>query len=270
MSLKFEEARFVIAFASGVHTEKSGTFTSRIQSWQKLDFPEGTRSGRGVKAEYGAKQIFQLAIMMKLQRLGLTPDRAIKVVKQGWPAFRDGIIETMLCHYNGETHLHYFVVQLDALSDLSDPEADHMHIFVETITEGQLVEAWLDPDDDWSEEDKNAWRDHAFHIKNRLACAITIEIDSMLMLIWAALSVRKFSPDLFADEFAEWEASARKGRAAQEDEDQFHPKKYHRQSVAGHNNLREEALRDVGHVDYARAALSKLPKSSLQEHPERP
>jgi hypothetical protein len=267
MSLKFEEARFVIAFANNIRPEKSGTFTSRVQSWQKLDFPEGTRSGRGVKAEYGAKQIFQLAIMMKLQRLGLTPERAIKVVKQGWPGFRDGIIETLMCHYNGETHLHYFVVQLDAISDLSDPEADHMHIFVETITEGMMLEAWMEPDDDWSEVDKNSWRNHAFYIKNRLACAITIEIDSMLMLIWAALGVRKFSPDLFADEFAEWEASARQGRAAQEDEAQFNPTRYDRQSVAGHNSLRDKAIRDVDHIEYARAALSKLPESSLQEHP---
>lgn len=270
MPLKFEEAKFVIAFASGIHVEKSGTFTSRLQSWQKQDFPEGTRVGRGVKAEYGAKQLFQLAILMKLQRLGLTPERAIKVVKQGWPGFRDGIIETLMCHYNGETHLHYFLVQLDALSDLSEPDADHMHIFVDTVTEGMMLEAWQEPDDDWSEEDKNAWRNYAFYVKNRLACAISIEIDSMLMLIWAALSVRDFSPTLFADEFAEWEQAARKGRADQEDKAQFDPDKYHRQSVAGHNNLRDEALRDVDHVTFARDALSKLPKSSFQDHPPHP
>lgn len=270
MALKFEEARFVIAFASNIHVEKSGTFTSRLQSWQKQDFPEGTRVGRGVKAEYGAKQIFQLAIMMKLQRIGLTPERAIKVVRQGWPGFRDGIVETLLCHYNGETHLHYFMVQIDALSGLTHLDADHEHIFVDTFTEGVMVSALQQPGDDWTMAEKTEWANFSFYVKNRLAASICIEIDSLLMLIWAAMAVREISPAVFADELAQWEAERRQGPAFQEDRDRFEPTKDNmpRLSVAGLNSVTEAALRQVDHVDYAREALSKLPESSLMERPE--
>lgn len=271
MPLKFDEARFVLMFANGVAIEKHSAFTARMQAWQKMDFPAGVRGGgKGKKAEYGASQIFQLAIMLKLLRLGLTPDRATKIVTSAWPAFRDGIIETLVCHHNGEPHLHYFLVQLDALSEFSDPDAKHMHIFVDTVAEGTMRAALAEPGRDWPQEDKEAWADVSFYIKTRLATSITIEIDSMLMLIWVAMAVRKISPALFAEEFADWEADRRsRGRVQQEDEQAFvkHFSKTSVAGVAGLNGFVSEDEPGFDLVGAAQAALGLLPESSFLEDP---
>ncbi len=257
MSLNFSEASFVVAMVAGITPEKAATFQSRLKQWQKMGFPEGTRVGRGTKAEYGALQVFQLAILVKLLRVGLTPERAQKVVISAWPALRGGIVEAVLCMSNGEDHLHYYLIQLDALSDLTTPGGSaHLHIFVDVFTDREMLFAWDDADDEWSDDEKAKHEFSSFLVKNRMADSISIEIDSLIVWVWAALRAMGKGPEVFAPDFAQWVRECRK-------------ESYRHQATEGHfnNDLHNQsiALRDSSksRVEEAWAALTMVAEDDL-------
>jgi hypothetical protein len=190
---------------AGVHPERAETFRSRLKQWQKMGFPAGTRVGKGVKAEYGATQILQLVMLVKLLRIGLTPERAQNLVSLAWDRIRAGFCEALICMANAEDHLHYFLIQLDALSDLSAPEAsDHMHTFVDVFTDTEMRLAWNEADPEWSEEQAQQKDYSTFLLRNRMAVAISIEIDSLLVWVFVGLEQLNVSPEVLGEEFASW------------------------------------------------------------------
>lgn len=257
MSLSFSEAQFIVSLVAGIAPEKAGTFQSRLKQWQKMGFPEGTRVGRGTKAEYGALQIFQLVILVKLLRVGLTPERAQKLVTSAWSAFRGGIVEAVLCMANGEDHLHYYMIQLDALSDLTTPGgSDHLHTFVDVFTDREMLFAWDEPDDDWSEEEKAQHQYSSFLVKNRMAVSISIEIDSLIVWIWSALKAMGKGPAEFAPELAQWVSECRKDDYRQQANEQHFNSDLFNQSIA----QREIAM---NRVDEARDALKLVNENDL-------
>lgn len=216
MPLPYALAQFALAFVNGIAPAKAETFNSRLKQWQKMGFPDGVNVGRGVKAEYGARQVFQLLFMLKLMRVGLTPQRAQEVVRSAWPRLQDAIVETATCIANEAEHLHYCLIQLNALSELSEPPSEHMHVFADVFTSDEIADSFLsfDPDEEIDEETKLKSQMNDYYVKNRLANAISIEIDSMLILLWAAFDAAGVRQDVFAVEMLEWynERNAR-GRA---------------------------------------------------------
>ncbi|MEG8045771.1 hypothetical protein QP175_05800 [Sphingomonas aerolata] len=234
MPLTFAQAQFALAFVSQISPKRADAFEARLKQWQKMGFPEGVNVGRGVRASYGATQVHQLLFMMKLLQVGLTPERAQKVVISGWPAFKDAIVETILCRANGEDHLHYCLIQLDALSELKEDPSDHMHVFVDAFTSDEIHEAfisdqdfmeWLSDNDTVPTDATSNLRQHqylSFLTKNRLATSISIEVDSLLVLLWTGLVAIGLTPEVFSSEIADWERERRaRGRAQQETEQHF-------------------------------------------------
>ncbi|WJY17505.1 hypothetical protein QQS45_07470 [Alteriqipengyuania flavescens] len=255
MPLSFAEASFITGLIAGIDPSKGATFESRLKQWQKKGFPEGTQVGKGQRAEYGATQVFQLALMAKLLKVGLTPDRAQHVILAGWPAFKDGIVETLLCQANDADHLHYFMVQLDALSDLTSPDSDHEHVFIEILTDDEMAEAWAPSEEIESEEEGERYAYFRFLVKNRMALSITIEIDSLLLWVWAAFAAREIDPSIFADELATWESERReRGRSHQGDQEAIN-------SDLSRRSLEASNAVGVDRVEAARAALSKVKNS---------
>lgn len=227
MSLTFAQAHFALSFVSQIAPSRADAFEARLKQWQKMGFPEGINVGRGVRASYGATQVYQLLFMLKLLHVGLTPERAQRVVLAGWTSIKDAIAETVVDIANRETRLHYSLIQLDALSELKEPPADHMHVFVDTFTSEEVQDAFM------SNEEYRSWLEQAGHkaddtelrqqeyisflTKNRLATCICIEIDSLLILLWAAFGAMRVSPDVFSDEISEWVVERhRRGRAEQQ------------------------------------------------------
>ena len=257
MSLTFAQAQFVVSTVAGIASEKSETFQSRLKQWQKMGFPEGTRVGRGTKAEYGALQIFQLVILVKLLRVGMPPERAQKVVTSAWPALRGGIVEAVLCMANGADHLHYYLIQLDALSDLTTPGgSDHLHIFVDVFTDREMLLAWDEADEDWTDDEKAQHKYSSFLVKNRMADSISIEIDSLIVWVWAALKAMGKGPDIFAPDFADWVRECRQESYRHQPAEKHFNSDLHNQSVA----LRDSSL---SRVDEARASLSMVAEHDL-------
>lgn len=255
MPLSYAQASFALAFVAGIAPAKAETFGSRLKQWQKMGFPEGINVGRGVKAEYGARQIYQLMFMLKLMRVGLTPQRAQRVVIDAWPRLQDAIIETASCIAIQAEHIHYCLIQLNALSDLGEGDGDHMHIFADVFTSEEIGGSFLPCDNSNASEDEVlAAKMNDFYVKNRLAISISVEVDSMLILLWSAFEVSGVPLDIFADEMRDWydERSAR-GRAAIESE--YFDKDLAARSLAQFNT-------SFNATSAARKMLSKVPRDS--------
>ena len=241
MPLTFAQAQFIVATSAGVAPEKLGSLTSRLKQWQKMDFPEGARGvGRGAKVEYGATQVFQLMLMMRLLKLGTTPERAKEIIITGWDQFRHGFLEALVSHGNEEGERHYFLIQLDALSELTTPGAKHMHVVVDTVSTARLRTAWDPMGEDQPEDEE--WQMsfyYAFLVKNRLTASFVIEVDTLLY--WLAMCLREMgiSAAVFAPELDSWYDEVWKGyEGEQRDEEQF--TSFRNRSAVDH---------DVGKVD---------------------
>lgn len=224
MPLTFAQAQVIVAMSAGVATEKIGSLTSRMKQWQKMGFPQGTRGvGKGAKAEYGAAQVFQLLLMMRFLKLGVTPDRAKRIIETGWDAFRHGVIHALISQANGDGERHYFVIQLDALSELTTPGADHEHSFIEVVTNLELKSAWEEGGQDEPAETRERAEYASFVVKNRLSGAIVIEVDSLIYWLWACLKPMGISPSIFAEEFKKWHSDlCVGGHLNQPDEERFY------------------------------------------------
>lgn len=267
MPLTFAQAQFIIAASAGVAPETLGRLTSRLKQWQKMDFPEGTRGvGKGSKAEYGAAQVFQLMLMMKLLKLGLTPDRAKEIISTGWDQFRHGILEALVSHGIGDGQRHYFVVQLDALSELTTPGAKHIHAVVDTVSEARIRAAW-DPVGEERPEDED-WQLSFFYnfvIRNRFTGSFVIEVDTLLY--WVAMCLREMgvAPTVFAAELNEWYDQVWKGyEGNQRDQEEF--ARFKNRSALDHDvgkvNLKEFAASAFSEV-LARYGNGKHPQAHL-------
>lgn len=252
MPLNFSQASFLISLVAGVKSDRAQTFQSRMKQWQKSGFPEGTRVGKGVKAEYGATQILQLVMLVKLLRVGLTPDRAQTLVLTAWPRIKAGFCETIMCMANHESHLHYFLIQLDALSDLTtEGGADHMHTYVDVFTDSEMHLAWSEDDPEMDKKQRNQKAYSAYLLRNRMADSISIEIDSLLVWIFIGLKTIEVSPSVFEDEFAEWIVDMRiNGFGEQHDQNYFDEK-------PTPSALPEQAS-GIDRAEFARIILSKL------------
>lgn len=256
MPLSFAQAQVIVAMSAGIAHEKLGSLTSRMKQWQKMGFPVGTKGvGKGAKAEYGASQIFQLLLMVRFLKLGVTPERAKEIIFVGWDQFRNGIFRTLLSNGDNDGSRHYFLVQLDALSDLTTPGADHMHVVVDCVSSAEICTAWQGANltavrnvRDLADEDEIVRWGRAFIVKNRMSGCFVMEVDSLIYWVWLCLREMGISPSIFAEEFEVWFHEVWKGfEGNQPDEDEFLA--YRNRSAAEH---------DVGKLDLAACAREAM------------
>lgn len=215
-SLTFGQVEAILAEMEGVHNDRRGAFQSRLKQWQKMKFPQGVNVGRGVKAPYGADQLFQLVYMVELLRIGLTPDRAIEIVTAAWDTIRTGLTETVYCHAGDSSdHIHYVTLQIDSLTNLAEPGADHMHIYAQLLTDKQIgTTAFLGYGDKLPAEDQAGYREFRQHTLNKLAGNIILETDSLVMRVWSAMEELGIESSILKPDFLAWRAARAEKDAA--------------------------------------------------------
>ena len=72
----------LVAIAMDVPIERESALLGRFQHLQRLKLIEGINPGRGKAAEYRAHQVLIILIALQMLQLGLTPERAVDVIKQ--------------------------------------------------------------------------------------------------------------------------------------------------------------------------------------------
>lgn len=89
--ISYQEARLELTFNQveatftqrfDVPPDRAVAFRGRLQHLQRLEIPEGSRTGRGIRATYGWKQLVQLMVALDLLDLGMMPDAAAKGVRK--------------------------------------------------------------------------------------------------------------------------------------------------------------------------------------------
>jgi hypothetical protein len=208
--LTFGQVEATLAAMEKIHPEKRKAFYSRLKQWQKLGFPEGVNVGKGTRAEYGATQLFQLAYMIELQRIGLSPERGIEAVQAAWPVLVSGLIETTVCMAGGADHLHYCALQVDALTGFSEPGVDHAHVYASLFIDKHLgVVSFMGEGENLAEEERVRYLRMRNTLLNQIAGSIVIETDSLLLRLWSAMVEAKIDPLVLSEDFRSLRAVAR-------------------------------------------------------------
>lgn len=204
MALSFGQVTDVLMLANHIPEERRSTFVARLKQWQKMGFPEGVNVGRGVRVGYGATQLYQLALHMRLLALGLTPERAQRVIKHGWTRFRSGIADVTRRMAERQFEYLYFIVQYHALSDLQDG-ADHDHIYVLPALDWMIADA-LGEAVDVDEDDREFLENFALIFRNLSVNALLLEVNSILIRIWVSMEKLGIEPKSLEGEVATWVA----------------------------------------------------------------
>lgn len=71
----------VLADAMMVDAKGASAFLGQFQHLQRLRLVQGINPGRGKQAQYRANQVLVIAIAMQLLQLGLTPERAVRIIQ---------------------------------------------------------------------------------------------------------------------------------------------------------------------------------------------
>ncbi|HEX8583110.1 MAG TPA: hypothetical protein VF680_01710 [Allosphingosinicella sp.] len=96
MELTFNQVEMVFTQRFEVPQARAVAFRGRLQHLQRVEIPEGSRTGRGIKAVYGWKQLVQLMIALELLDLGVQPDVTARAVRKSSDTLLHSIYLTLL------------------------------------------------------------------------------------------------------------------------------------------------------------------------------
>lgn len=80
-SLSYAQVVALLADRHDVDDSSMVAFRGRLQHFQRLGFPAGINTGRGRSAAYSFGQLVQLSLAVELIQLGLTPEKAVSVLR---------------------------------------------------------------------------------------------------------------------------------------------------------------------------------------------
>lgn len=82
LRFNFGQVERALALTYNIPDDKRSAFASRLKHLQKLGFPPGINTGRGVAATYNAAHLYLLGLALELSQLGLNPERATRVIAE--------------------------------------------------------------------------------------------------------------------------------------------------------------------------------------------
>jgi hypothetical protein len=150
---------------------------------------------------------------MELLRVGLTPERAIYAVQTVWTDLRAALFETVVCLAGEADHMHYTFIEVDALSKLTDPDADHLHVYCRHAIDKHFNMASLLDEEKIPETERDAFHAMKHETLDKYARSIILETDSLVLRLWAAMEDLDISPALLRDDLLEWKRAIESKRA---------------------------------------------------------
>lgn len=86
---RFAEVEALVQAIHGV--DAAASIGSRFRYFQRLRFPGGGNTGRGVPARYGLDELLQVLVAFELVEGGMGPTRVVRTLRTNWPRLRDSI-----------------------------------------------------------------------------------------------------------------------------------------------------------------------------------
>lgn len=123
LDLRFGEVEGVVQALHGLPAGDAAT-GSRFRYFQRLRFPEGANTGRGVPATYGLDQLLQTLVAFELAEAGLGPTRIVRALRTNWPRLRGSLRLGWLAAVGRVvwSEREILVMEPAGLSDASRPE----------------------------------------------------------------------------------------------------------------------------------------------------
>lgn len=225
--LTFGQLEACASHIARVAEEKRYTFQSRLKQWQKMGFPSGTKVGRGTKVKYTLTHLLQIVLMMQLLRMGLTPERSIKMVNKGWPQFRQGLVEAIDHIAEEEPVIMYAVVTVNALGELEGwAKTVEETVSVYITNDAELTALYYgineaDEDDEAAvkaEEEKRGYSSDAWveWLRMVLSDALVIELNVVVMSsMFSIAQGLGLDPESFAPEVENWRKESEEWKAGE-------------------------------------------------------
>jgi len=95
----FAMVETVLAHIHDIEIEHRSAFANRIKHMQRLGYPTGINTGRGIAATYKAHHLFLLGLTLELAQVGLATDSAIPLLKENSDSIRSAL-QRALRHRN--------------------------------------------------------------------------------------------------------------------------------------------------------------------------
>ncbi len=219
--LSFADLEMLLITSMQIDQERRATFVSRLKQWQKMNFPEMERVGKGSRAVYSLEHVFQLQTLIRLLELGLSPERGIGLIKRHWPGLRLGYVAAFGAITENPREKIFAFFYADALGEIIRTEHDRPSYM--TVYEGELIGAALLPDlgKKIFEDFANRYEEEPAHLRFQLSAALTasalVELTEIVRRTIAFAEA--FLPHVYdklhlgfsrmIDSFDEWEADAR-------------------------------------------------------------
>lgn len=201
MPFSFSEAERLIATMENIAPDRRGALNSRLKQWQKLGMPDGVNVGRGKRAAYGAKQLYQLALMIRLLKAGVTPDRASSVILDQWMFFRGAIVATLQAIAAGNPDPLLVLIRLNALSEITAESGDTKPLLIplhQSVLGKAVGKGKIDLPGESDEEYAQVWK---FFIRLALSGSVVIDMTELQSNLAVAaedakLDLRRLQPEL--------------------------------------------------------------------------
>lgn len=139
--LTFSQVETALASNLGVTEQNRDRFRARLKQLQRSGWPTGVNTG-GTRPSYGARQLLELAFVLELLECGISPDRAVRLIKGWWDSVQKAFVRAQRGQ-DKQIMLGFFQTHFTGLSlrkdgaDIGEPDEG---AFIFSITPDETAE----------------------------------------------------------------------------------------------------------------------------------
>lgn len=85
VSLQYRQIEEALVRLNDVAERGRPAFRARLRHLKQMEFPPGTNTGKGQRANYSFANYLQLVLAMELEQAGFAPQRVVRLVLDNWP-----------------------------------------------------------------------------------------------------------------------------------------------------------------------------------------
>ena len=125
----FGELDAVVRVLHGV-APANGALVARFKYMQRMGFPEGVGSGRGVRSVYGLEDLLKILLAFELLETGATPTRVVRVIRTCWSDLGQALALGWLAARDAGTRPRRLMLWAmpGAFRELGEPEDDRASV----------------------------------------------------------------------------------------------------------------------------------------------
>lgn len=142
MPYGFAEIEAGLAIIHDIASEKRTAFVGRLKYLQKQGFLPNANTGRGKAASYQAEDAMLLGLALQLCEFGLSPDKAVNVIKRSMGYIAEGVLQATVPNpYEARSRLLCFSPTSNLEELHASQESDYgLHfLFLDDWLEGMRI-----------------------------------------------------------------------------------------------------------------------------------